>query len=254
MKEIGKENLGQNTTSKQKNNQNDLPWNHPRRWHRFYLRGKLQRLVESDLLPCGEKILDYGCGERPDEWMFKTKFQQYIGADLPGGKYADCTIGPENQLPVEDESIDCVLSTQVLEHVKNTRSYLKEAYRVLKPNGSLLLSTHGMWPYHPHPTDYWRWTLEGLELEISRAGFEIIQIQSIFSLASIGLQFWQDSTEGRVPSLFRPIYIGMIQFALGFIENKNLEKLSKNASVYILLAHKIPDLTQSENDERHLGR
>ena len=27
----------------------------------------------------------------------------------------------------------------------------------------MLVSTHGVMPYHPSPTDYWRWTHTGLE-------------------------------------------------------------------------------------------
>src|SRR5262245_50454864 len=125
---------------------------------------KLREIVESDLLQPGDTLVDYGCANRPYEWLFKTKFKNYQGADLPGNDRADLILGPNGELPCPDNSVDCVLSSQVLEHVYAPRLYLAEAFRVLRPNGSLVLSTHGVWPYHPDPTDYWRWTIDGLQL------------------------------------------------------------------------------------------
>lgn len=215
-----------------------LPWHHRRRWIRFYLQQKLQTIIDSKLITSGKTVLDYGCGDKPYEWMFRKKFEQYIGVDLTTTEAADYVVNQEDKLPVDDQSIDLVLSTQVLEHVKETNHYLQEIHRVLKANGYLLLSTHGVWPYHPCPNDYWRWTIDGLELIIQQAGFEILEIQSVFSLLSVSLQLWQDGTELKFPSPFRQIYVGLIQFLIGYIEAHNSEQLSNNASVYIVLAQK----------------
>ena len=46
--------------------------------------------------------------------------------------------GPRGELPPVDETVDCVLSTQVLEHVEDPKLYLAEAYRVLLAEGSLV--------------------------------------------------------------------------------------------------------------------
>ena len=56
-------------------------------------------------------------------------------------------------------SFDAVLSTQVLEHVADPGALPAERFRVLRPGGRLLLSTHGIFVYHPDPDDYWRWTV-----------------------------------------------------------------------------------------------
>jgi hypothetical protein len=45
---------------------------------------------------------------------------------------------------------------------------------VLKPDGWLLLATHGTWLYHPHPDDYRRWTAEGLRREVQAHGFGLV--------------------------------------------------------------------------------
>jgi SAM-dependent methyltransferase len=215
-----------------------LPWHHRRRWIRFYLQQKLHAMIESKLVAPGKTVLDYGCGDKPYEWMFRNKFEQYIGVDLTATEAADYVVNQEDKLPVNDQSIDFVLSTQVLEHVKETSNYLQETHRVLRANGYLLLSTHGVWPYHPCPNDYWRWTIDGLELIVQQAGFEILEIQSVFSSLSVSLQLWQDGTEQIFPYPFRQIYVGLIQSLIGYVEAHNGDRFSHNASVYIVLAQK----------------
>src|SRR5688572_17923396 len=88
-------------------------------------------------------------------------------------------IGPDGSLPLADESVDCVVSFQVLEHVRDVPAYLTSIRRVLKRDGRVFLSTHGTWPYHPHPTDFWRWTRDGLRVELQDAGFEILAMQAL---------------------------------------------------------------------------
>ena len=215
----------------------------PNRGERTYhslklLLRQLNRIVQSDQLTAGEAILDYGCADSPYRFLFEKKFRRYIGADLPGNEHADLTINEKGQLPVESESFDCVLSSQVLEHVLNPKQYLNEAWRILKPQGSLILSTHGIWSYHPDPNDYWRWTVEGLKSEIQQAGFEVSQMYSVFGPESSALQLWQDATSERLPAFARTTYIRIIQMMIGFIEGRHENKFSNDASIYVLLGHK----------------
>src|SRR5260370_594608 len=44
-------------------------------------------------------------------------------------------------LPVKSGSVDVVIMSEVIEHLVDTDSAIEEAHRVLKPGGSLLLST-----------------------------------------------------------------------------------------------------------------
>ena len=69
------------------------------------------------LVPVGaSRVLDYGCGLSPYRRLFGTCV--YHRADLTNGSSnLDFQYGPDLRLPPEAVEYDCVLSTQVLEHV-----------------------------------------------------------------------------------------------------------------------------------------
>ena len=215
----------------------------PSKFHRNFrcltaLLDRFQRIIDSDLLSQGQSILDYGCGNQPYASLFKKKFKHYVSADIVGNNDASLVLDPDGRLPTKDQSFDCVLSSQVLEHVVSPEVYLDEAFRVLRTGGSLILSTHGIWPYHPDPCDFWRWTLDGLQVQIRQAGFEILKVQSVFGLESSALQLWQDATFERLPRLLQPVYTGFFQLMIGLLERRHTDKISNDAAVYIVLARK----------------
>ena len=215
----------------------------PKRSDRIYcslviLLDRLTYLIESDLLPAGEKLLDLGCGNKPYQSLFLKKFATYVGADLAENKDADLLIDSNGRVNAEDNTFDCVLSTQVLEHVVDPQLYLSEARRVLKPDGSLILSTHGIWPYHPDPTDLWRWTVDGLQTEIRRAGFEISNVQGVMGLETASLQLWQDATFDRIPSFIRRPYAWFFQTCIHLIERRRTARLNDDAMIFVILARK----------------
>jgi SAM-dependent methyltransferase len=106
----------------------------------------------------GGRVLDVGCGDRP----YAQIFPGAVGFDVPGNEHADLH-GSLESIPVEDESFDVVLCLQVLEHVPDPAAAVRELHRVVRPGGRVLLSTHGVYPFHPNPDDLWRWTHQGLE-------------------------------------------------------------------------------------------
>ncbi len=70
---------------------------------------------------------------------------------------ADCT-----KLPFADNSIDCVISSAVLEHVSNPEAFIIEANRVLKTGGTIITGVPFIQGFHASPNDYYRWTNKGL--------------------------------------------------------------------------------------------
>lgn len=183
-------------------------------------------------------MLDYGCAETPYRRFFPSSVH-YIAADLPGNPDATATINEDGTLPVEDASVDAVLSTQVLEHVLDPELYLRECYRVLRPGGRLLLSTHGLMVYHPDPDDYWRWTCAGLRHAITRAGLTVVLFEGIMGLSASGLQLLQDGVYPRLPAVLRPLAALVFQTLIAIADR--LERPSSrdlNALVFALVAVK----------------
>ena len=106
-------------------------------------------LVLSDLLLALKRVetserltvLDYGAGGSPYRSLFYNS--EYRRADLFSSTDGDYLIAQGGTVPEKAAVFDLVLSAQVLEHVENPSVYLSECFRLLKPGGNLLLTTHG---------------------------------------------------------------------------------------------------------------
>lgn len=180
------------------------------------LEAMIRRLARRIELPEGARALDYGCSEMP-YWDLFGAGVEMVGADLPGNPVADVEISADGSVPLEDASFDAILSTQVLEHVEDPVAYLAECRRLLRPDGSLLLTTHGIMLYHPDPVDYWRWTWAGLERIVEEAGFEVVRLDGIMGLASTGLQLFQDGVYHRMAGRRRRrLFALLMQALIGF--------------------------------------
>jgi len=134
------------------------------------------------------KLLDYGCGGSPYRTLFPNA--EYHRADYVKMDGMDFDVEPSGTVPeAVSNAYDLVLSTQVLEHVTSPGVYLAECLRVLKPGGRLVLTTHGTYPDHGCPYDFWRWTADGLRLELDNAGFQIESLQRLTS-GPRAILFW----------------------------------------------------------------
>ena len=112
-----------------------------------------QRLLKAYVL-AAEKVhgnlLEVGCGEgRGIQWLL-PKTEKFSAIDkiavvVEGLKrkfpVADFVSGNIPPLPYPDNTFDCVVSFQVIEHIADDNLYLKEIGRVLKPNGFALITT-----------------------------------------------------------------------------------------------------------------
>ncbi|WP_374525877.1 class I SAM-dependent methyltransferase [Sphingopyxis sp.] len=117
------------------------------------------------------RLVDLGCGDMPYKAELEQQSVHYLGADIDDG--GDLRIDANGRVPLEEQSVDAVLSVQVLEHVRDLGIYFGEIRRLLRRDGILYLSTHGSWLYHPHPEDHRRWTGPGLVAELDAHGFRV---------------------------------------------------------------------------------
>ena len=199
---------------------------------------RLAALAPDLQCPPDGRVLDYGCADVPYRGFFAQSVE-YLAADLAGNPDANLTINPDGTVPLPDESVDAVMSTQVLEHVPDPALYLGECFRVLRPGRRLLLSTHGFMIYHPDPVDLWRWTCAGLQEVVQRAGLRVVRFEGIMGLPATGLQFLQDGLLLRLPSGLRPGFAAAMQGLISVVDRREpKDNRDLNALVFALIAEK----------------
>jgi len=160
---------------------------------------RIERFLEESLklIKPNSRILDAGAGKCPYKKIFKDF--HYESMDMPGGFYKNIHTFESHlsSMPVEDETYDVVVLTQVLEHVDNPKKVLLEINRVLKPNGILLLSVPLNGPIHGEPFHFFQFTHYGLAELAAQSNFYVQEIEKI------GGGFWFIGK--RLPSLFRSL-------------------------------------------------
>ena len=110
------------------------------------------------------RVLDIGCGLKPYFPFFKGKISEYIGIDSDISLNADIKADLDEPLLLQEENVDIIICTQVLEHVKRPKFLVDEMFRVCKKGGIVFLSAPFVWEVHNYPQDYWRFTEQGLKL------------------------------------------------------------------------------------------
>jgi len=125
----------------------------------------------------GDRVMDIGCGNKPYREMFDRIAKEYIGCDVVQSSQNKVDIICEaTKIPLPGSSFDTVFSTQVIEHVGDHRALLKEAYRLLKPGGHIIISGPMYWHLHEEPNDYFRFTKYGFKLILEESGFTVLEI------------------------------------------------------------------------------
>jgi predicted SAM-dependent methyltransferase len=87
----------------------------------------------------------------------------YTGIDMRPGPNVDLVMN-SHDLQFKDESFDCVVCAETLEHDDAPWETSKEIYRVLKDKGVLIVTVPGIgFKRHDFPSDYWRFTAAGVK-------------------------------------------------------------------------------------------
>ncbi|MBY0462670.1 MAG: class I SAM-dependent methyltransferase [Alphaproteobacteria bacterium] len=136
---------------------------------RDFYASSLGRIVKSDLeqligklWPCkaGEVIIGLGYAapfldlfdtEKNIVLAFMPAQQGVVG--WPSPKSIRSSLVEEDMLPLKDKSVDKLLFVHALENCHNTQYLLREAWRVLAPNGKMLLiapNRRGLWARSDH--------------------------------------------------------------------------------------------------------
>jgi ubiquinone biosynthesis O-methyltransferase len=151
-----------------------------------------------------EVILDGGCGNARDLIQLAPHGCKCLGIDFSPNmieeakkelatrniQRVEVEVGDLTNLRFSDQTFDKVFASEVLEHVPDYRKAVSEMARVLKPGGTLVVTTpnrHSLYGFdryiicqrilrlkHRHPSDEWK-TFKELASALENNGLEIVR-------------------------------------------------------------------------------
>jgi SAM-dependent methyltransferase len=184
------------------------------------------------------KVLDVGAQYCPYYPLFSSKCESYTSLDVVRTDIVDIVCDAAD-MPIEDESYDLVLCTQVLEHCNHPDRIVNECHRVLKKGGTLILTVPSIYPVHGYPADNWRFMPDGLRHLLREfSEIEILgELDFAESVSNVACLYGQVITGrlGRVGKLANPLLafatnVGArgLSFLLRPITNSNFSAFTVN--------------------------
>ena len=176
-------------------------------------------------------LIDLGCGVKPYRSIFCKYVESYFGVDLKetaSSNYAELTSADlyadicDTGLP--GESFETLLSTQVLEHIYDTKKYLNECFRLLRKGGGAIFTVPQTYECHAKPYDYYRFTEFSLKKLFDDHGFKVVELYPL---------------EGAYAAMQQ---LKIVSVILGIYKNKHddlslIEKVSYKLCQYLLLPY-----------------
>lgn len=113
----------------------------------------------------GTKLFIGGAGGTVPAGFLNVDFLELKGVDV---------VADIQHMPFRSGSIAAIDCDAVLEHVPDAKLAVAELYRVLRPGGFLHVVVPFCQAFHAYPSDYRRWTAEGLTTLLSE--FDVVDV------------------------------------------------------------------------------
>jgi SAM-dependent methyltransferase len=221
-----------------------------------FILDRRARLVRPWLADGGGVLLDFGCGNGAQTVRLMDPFRRIIGADINarsldafmdhaarngGGGRCESLLLDARRIDLPDDSVDCLTSFEVLEHVVDEAATLAEWRRVLRPGGRLVITVPNRWwifethgadlPYLPWnrvPLFSWlpkrvhdRWARariyrrREIVAKLTRAGFQVHR--TAYVTAPMDVVRWEPLRRVLRSTVFRSDTTGMPMLATAIV-------------------------------------
>jgi SAM-dependent methyltransferase len=95
----------------------------------------------------------------------------YLGADIAAGPGVDLVASATELPDLFPDGFDLVVTTEMLEHVEDWRATMVALAQLVKPGGTLALSTRS--PGFPYPVDNWRYPVATMHEILTALGLHV---------------------------------------------------------------------------------
>jgi SAM-dependent methyltransferase len=181
-------------------------------------------------------MLNAGCGDRDmKDWLLASGVSELINYDI-ASSIPDAIIGALEDMPFPEDRFDTILCNAVLEHVEHIDEVMSELARVLAPGGHAVLAVPFLQPYHQCPSDFRRYTAEGLAVIGEKVGLSTVAVKPVHSAAqTLGWIAWEIAKEKGAlwRSLCWPWIFLWTRWSL-----KTDPRITRNANTYQLVFSK----------------
>ncbi len=155
-------------------------------------------------------VLDAGAGTAPYRYLFEHANYETADFEMGDKEYFPSTyVCDLASIPVEESRFDHVVFNQVMEHLPDPLSVLKELRRVLKPGGTLICTCPLFYEEHEIPYDFYRYTQFAHRYLFEQAGLEIESLEWLEGyFGTIGYQ---------LESIYRYLPVNPARFSAGLL-------------------------------------
>lgn len=176
------------------------------------------------------RVLNAGCGNRDITGIAALAHaDDVVNYDLQS-TIPGAVLGPLTRTPFADSEFDTILVNAVLEHVPDIDGVMRELARILRAGGHLIAAVPYLQPYHPDPTDFRRYTREGLEELGASHGLRTVEILPVHTIwQTFGWIAWRWALEKRG---LRPFVVYPFVWLTTRLFNRTDMRLMNNANTF----------------------
>ena len=164
---------------------------------------KLIKYIISNYFNCNGKLLDVGCGNGKHMDIFKKYNIDVYGLDSReqnNKRIKICNVETD-KFPYEDNTFDFIYSKSLFEHILRADNCISECYRVLKPNGKIIIMIpewkSQMKHYWDDYTHLHAWTKKSLKDMMMINGFNNVNCEIFYQLPFV----WNSDIAKIVPKI-----------------------------------------------------